>query len=74
MPTIKFKKPPKRGNKGKKNRAHGRNKVKCAAYAAAHKHEKSHVRRLCRHMKKYGSTDVVACVALARYEEALRKR
>jgi hypothetical protein len=74
MPTIKFKKPPKRGNKGKKNRAHGRNAIKCKAYAAARKHERSHLRRLLRHVKKYGSNDAVANAALARYEEALLKR
>ena len=72
MPTIK--KPPKRGNKGKKNRAHGRNKIKCAIYKAARRHEKSHIRRIERHIVKYKDGSECAASALARYKEALRLR
>ena len=68
---IKLRQPrKKRGDKGKKNRAFGRNKVKCAAYRAARKHEKSHLRRLERHLCKYGP-DPCAQEALERYRKLL---
>ncbi len=52
---------------GKKNRAHGRNKLKCLIYRTSHRKEKSHVRRLRRHLRKF-SGDRVAVAALERYE------
>ena len=37
---------------GKKNRKHGRNKVKCAHYRAA-KAEKNKIAKLARHLKRF---------------------
>lgn len=41
--------------KGKKNAKHGRNKLKCAAYANSRRHEKNKKRALLRHLKKHPS-------------------
>ena len=65
--VVRFKKPPKRGNKGKKNRKFGRNKVKCARYRLAHKREKSHVRRITKHLVKFPG-DRCAIDALERWQ------
>lgn len=56
---------------GKKNRKYGRNKKKCEVYKKAHKHEKSHIRRLLRHLERFPE-DEQAKVALRVYEGALR--
>ena len=63
---VVFKKPPKRGNKGKKNRKLGRNLKKCTAYRLAHKREKSHVRRIRIHLRKFPD-DLLASEALTRW-------
>jgi len=38
---------------GRKNRKHGRFKLKCAAYASSHRQEKNKKRKLLRHLKKH---------------------
>lgn len=65
---------PAQHRQGKKNRKFGRNKIKCAAYKAARKHEKSHIRRIERHIVKYKDESDGAANALVRYKEALRSR
>ena len=57
--------------KGKSNRKHGRNERKCEAYKRAQKHEKSHIRRLLRHLERFPD-DRQAVTALRVYESALR--
>ena len=42
---------------GAKGRKIGRNKPACLAYKNAQKHEKSHIRRLLAHVRRYGLTD-----------------
>ena len=54
--------------KGKKNRKHGRNKLKCAAYTRSNKHVRSHIRRLEKHLSKFPG-DKQAIEALERYKE-----
>lgn len=63
--------PQKRGREGKKTRKYGRNLKKCAAYRAAKKHEKSHVRRLEKHLNRFPG-DGCAEEALGRYRTLLR--
>lgn len=58
---------------GKKNRKHGRNEKKCEAYRFAKKHEKSHVRRLERHIRVYKDGSAMARNALEKYQRMLRK-
>lgn len=65
---------PVQHRQGKKNRKFGRNKVKCAAYKAARKHEKSHIRRIERHIVKYKDESEGTANALRRYKEALGSR
>lgn len=69
---AKLKRPPKRGNKGKKNRAHGRNKIKCARYRSEHRREKSHIRRLTKHLRRHVN-DTCAVVAIERFRVLLVK-
>ena len=38
---------------GNKNKKYGRNKAKCARYAANHKRERNKVRRIRRHLKQH---------------------
>ena len=40
---------------GKKNRKHGRFKLKCAAYTARRRYEKNKKRKLLRHLKHHGN-------------------
>lgn len=56
---------------GKKNRKHGRNKVKCEAYRREKRREKSHARRIEKHLKTYGYTDARAIEALKRFRASL---
>jgi|WetSurMetagenome_2_1015567.scaffolds.fasta_scaffold1590818_1 hypothetical protein len=58
---------------GKKNRGWGRNKAKCVKYSLQHRHEKSHIRRIRRHIAVYKDSSDAARAALARYEEALHR-
>jgi len=51
----------------KKGRKYGRNLKKCARYRLECRHEKSHVRRIRRHLAKYGAGDLIANEALGRY-------
>jgi hypothetical protein len=51
----------------KKGRKYGRNLKKCARYTLEHRHEKSHVRRIRRHLSRYGGSDSIAQEALVRY-------
>ena len=55
---------------GKKNRKYGRNKVKCAVYRLLKKREKSHIRRIIRHLRRH-QNDKVATEALERYKSLL---
>jgi hypothetical protein len=49
--------------KQKTQQKYGRNKNFCAAYRLEHKHEKSHIRRIKLHLKRFGQ-DKVARSAL----------
>ena len=53
---------------------HGRNKHKCAMYRTLRKHERSHVRRIEKHIKKYKDKSRMAIQALNRYREAIKTR
>lgn len=68
---ITFERPKGSRKKGKKNRKYGRNERKCEAYRKAQKHEKSHVKRLTRHLVKFPQ-DEKAVEALRRYECVLK--
>jgi len=57
---------PKQRHEGKKNRKHGRNLKKCAAYKLARKREKSHIRRIEKHLARFPG-DLEARVALERW-------
>jgi hypothetical protein len=50
----------------KKQRKYGRNKSDCTAYTSEHRHEKSHIRRIKRHLMRYGR-DKVAMDAMIKY-------
>jgi len=50
----------------------GRNKNKCAVYRMLHKRERSHVRRIEKHMKKYKDKSKMAVNALAKYRAAIK--
>ena len=52
---------------GKKNRKFGRNLKKCARYKLEKRHEKSHRRRILKHIKKYKDDSTFVKEALARY-------
>ena len=53
------------------SKKHGRGKKKCETYLRLRKREKSHIRRIERHMKKYKDSSPVVKVALAKYRKAL---
>lgn len=52
----------------------GRNKSKCSMYRTLRKHERSHVRRIEKHMKKYKDKSRMAIQALNKYREATKTR
>lgn len=58
-------------NGGPRNCA-GRNKNKCSMYRMLRKHERSHVERIERHMKKYKDKSKMAINALAKYRAAIK--
>jgi len=49
-------------------RKYGRNKKKCELYRFLHKHERSHVRRILKHMKIYKDDSPMAKNALEKYQ------
>jgi hypothetical protein len=53
----------KKSRKHSRNRKSGQNLV----YKAEHRHEKGHVRRIKRHLNRYGFGDAVASKALMDY-------
>jgi len=64
--------------KGKKSgglRKYGRNKDKCALYRTLRKREKSHIRRIKKHLKKYDQheKDTQARKALNCWKDKLKK-
>ena len=50
---------------------YGRNKTKCETYLRLKRREKSHIRRIERHMKTYKDNSPSVKVALAKYRKAL---
>lgn len=46
--------------KGKKNRKYGRNKQWCEAYRARGQRERNKVRKVLKHILRYGATDHMA--------------
>ncbi len=50
---------------------YGRGKKKCETYLRLRKREKSHIRRIERHMKKYKDDSLMAKRALEKYRKAL---
>jgi len=50
----------------------GRNKNKCAMYRTLRRHERSHVRRIEKHMEKYKDKSKMAIQALNKYREAIK--
>lgn len=70
MTNILGLKKPKGRREGKKTRKHGRNKVKCAEYRRLRKHEKSHVKRILKHMERYKDNSPMVLEALERYRRA----
>jgi len=58
---------PHKAKGSKKGRKYGRNLKKCARYQLEHRKEKSHVRRIRRHLSKYGEGDLIARGALEHY-------
>ncbi len=62
---------PRKSNKSKKNRKHGRNKKYCEAYRNAHRREVNKIKRLRKHLKKFPE-DANAKKALARIGSHLR--
>lgn len=54
-------------------RKHGRNTAKGDKYRTLKKKEKSHLRRIKRHMEKYKDASSMVKKALEKYEELLRK-
>ncbi len=63
---------PQKAKKTKKQRKHGRNATRGtgrqnARYKAEHRHEKSHVRRIAKHLK-YFPGDKAATAALVTYK------
>lgn len=53
------------------SKKHGRGKKKCETYLRLNKREKSHIRRIERHMKKYKDDSLMAKRALEKYRKAL---
>jgi hypothetical protein len=60
-------------NGGPRNCA-GRNKQKCDMYRTLRKHERSHVQRIEKHIKKYKDKSKMAINALVKYREAIKTR
>ena len=58
---------PHKAKGSKKGRKYGRNLKKCARYKLEGKHEKSHLRRILKHMKKYKDSSPFVLEALSRY-------
>jgi hypothetical protein len=58
---------PKKSSKADRKRKSGQN----GAYKLEHRHEKSHIRRIKNHVKRYGVTDNVAVAHLMRIAEGL---
>ena len=59
---------------GGPRQCHGRNASKCAMYRTLRKCERSHVRRIEKHIKKYKDKSKMAINALAKYREAIKTR
>ena len=49
----------------------GRNKPACQAYRSENRHGKSHIRRIKRHLARYGGADKVASAALMSHATAV---
>lgn len=60
-----------RAKGGKKNRKHGRNRVRCLAYASRRQREKNKVRRLRKLFRRHPNDRILAA-AFARYEALVR--
>lgn len=56
---------------GKKNRKFGRNELKCKRYRLERRHEKSHIRRIRRHIERYCDHTHSTLEALNRYIKML---
>lgn len=64
-------KKPHAHREGKKNRKFGRNKLKCARYSKEKRHEKSHIRRIQKHMLIYKDDSSMVKEALEKYRKLL---
>lgn len=62
MPVI------QKAKKTKKHRKHGRNKLACERYSREKRREKNKVRRISKHIKRYGANDQVAAERLQHYK------
>jgi len=58
---------PQHQKKSGGDRKHGRNKIKCGVYRMLRKRERSHIRRIVKHMEKYKDNSPMAREALERY-------
>ena len=60
-------------SKRRKNgtKKYGRNKAKCEKYRRQKRHERSHVKRILRHIKKYKDSSPMAKNALEKYQKLL---
>jgi len=65
---------PQHQKKSGGDRKHGRNKIKCGIYRMLHKRERSHVKRIWRHMEKYKDNSPMAREALERYRQLIVTR
>ena len=61
------------GRKSGGDRKHGRNRVKCENYRRRKLYERAHIRRIEKHLAKYGPGDKQALEALEKYKRDLRK-
>jgi hypothetical protein len=62
---------PQHQKKSGGERKYGRNKIKCGIYRMLHKKERSHVRRIEKHMKRYKDNSPMVVEALDRYRRAI---
>lgn len=62
---------PQHQKKSGGDRKHGRNKIKCGVYRMLHKRERSHVRRIERHMERYKDNSPMVTKALERYRQLI---
>lgn len=62
---------PQHQKKSGGDRKHGRNKIKCGVYRMLRKKERSHVRRIERHMRIYKDDSPMVVEALDRYRRAI---